>query len=100
MKDGKLSVPFMNGAAANETFKIVVQGVSNPNKGAISGLDIVTKDSNGNIIQYTSDAATFTTVDGPKNIVLSKLTTTSNSLSTKSDYEICAKLKGVIPADA
>jgi len=51
----------------------------NPNQGSISGFDIITKVGT-DIIQYTSNAATFTTTAGPKNIMLSLLNTTSNSL--------------------
>ena len=43
---------------------------------------------------------TFTTKEGPSNIELTKLNTSSNSLSTKADYNICAELTGEIPANA
>jgi len=65
----------------------------NPNIGSANhGLNIVTRDSSNNIIMYTNNAATFLTAAGPTNIALTKLKSSSLSLTTKSNYEICADL--------
>ena len=84
----------------DETFEIVLHGVTNPNFETFGYIDIATTDSSGNVLQFTNNIALFESTQGAPAAPLTHISATSLDILVKADYELCFEVPGPIQLDA
>ncbi|CAD8140771.1 unnamed protein product [Paramecium octaurelia] len=101
--NSKLTVSLNANIDQNTEFTLSVVGITNPNydTGAIKGsIDVLTTDSNNNVLTYNSGAAEINPTAAPQTMKLVKLATSSTNLQVKAAYTLCVQTDISIPLGA
>ena len=84
---------------AEKVVDLLIKGIMNPNSNTLEHISMSTE-FNGKLIQFTDNLVAFQTTVAAQHVKLSHISTTSNKLLVKSDYEFCITVYDEIPKNS